>query len=521
MPSQYNLRIKATLDTSQVRQELQSLRLPGNGGGGGGGGGSGGGAGGGASAEIEKAAKTVNLRAISAGFRLFSRELENLSAAMGGNGLVSKIGDFAHATTEAITAFRAFGAAGAIAVTALNAFTSILQNFAQNRQVAKNLGTALGVESKEITSTTDKEDARHLASGDLGELQRARQTLLDQIAEQETKVSYLKYLGEYAVQEQNALSGNIATAAGESLWGAVTGNKTSREKSEQATADISAAKDALAGMKRRLEALDNAIAEVTSATEKNARAEQEAADAAARLSQERQATLTQQTADIIANRKGELALRADVENQDVDALQSRLQEVTRNIETLENMGPLSEGLQRFLQQSYSMQDNLTSVLNDKAASHASAIEYQNRYFGNLAFNKQLGVYAEQAGSLTDKQRESMERRRAQLEKENAELRKRAEAGEEIDLTKFQENARRIDSIAGVLDQDATMKSQGKDLPDWLDGVEERTDDWFHSIGGSIGGEGNIQNDEYRVLQEIERLVREQTSYAKQTATAVI
>jgi hypothetical protein len=88
------------------------------------------------------------------------------------------------------------------------------------------------------------------------------------------------------------------------------------------------------------------------------------------------------------------------------------------------------------------------------------------------------------------------------------------------LTKFQENARRIDSIAGVLDQDATMKSQGKDLPDWLDGVEERTDDWFHSIGGSIGGEGNIQNDEYRVLQEIERLVRESTGYARQTAQSV-
>ena len=421
MPSQYNLNIKAKLDTSQVQQALKNLKLPGNGGGGGGPGGGGNGS---ANKEITDAARKVNLGALAAGFNRLTGTLNTLSASMTGEGqrIIQTFSEVTSTTSSAIQNVRSFGMVAGTAVTALELFSRVLAERANDMRIgARARETARSISDSEISSNPQAEVRKHIESGNLDEIRDVVAVLRTRLKENEENVDRAKSSLEYKSQAQDdqGTLGWIGENAGKFLGLAPEGYQTLAQQTQNAQEDYD--KATLANAEN-----SKAAADATTARE----AEEEAAKNA-----QRQATLATQTENIIAARRGELSLRKDVENGDIGALQSRLESVQQNIATLESMGPLSENLQSLLQQSYSMQDYLTGTIDS-------------------------------------------------LKKEDSE-----------------------------------KKEEKKDLPSWLDGFEDRTNDFFHSIGGSLG-ENTLQNDEYRVLQEIERLVRESTGYARQTAQSV-
>ena len=437
MPSQYNLNIKAKLDTSQVQQALKNLKLPGNGGGGGGPGGGGNGS---ANKEITDAARKVNLGALAAGFNRLTGTLNTLSASMTGEGqrIIQTFSEVTSTTSSAIQNVRSFGMVAGTAVTALELFSRVLAERANDMRIgARARETARSISDSEISSNPQAEVRKHIESGNLDEIRDVVAVLRTRLKENEENVDRAKSSLEYKSQAQDdqGTLGWIGENAGKFLGLAPEGYQTlaqqtqnAQEDYDKATAELANTRSLLAEAEKALANAENskAAADATTARE----AEEEAAKNA-----QRQATLATQTENIIAARRGELSLRKDVENGDIGALQSRLESVQQNIATLESMGPLSENLQSLLQQSYSMQDYLTGTIDS-------------------------------------------------LKKEDSE-----------------------------------KKEEKKDLPSWLDGFEDRTNDFFHSIGGSLG-ENTLQNDEYRVLQEIERLVRESTGYARQTAQSV-
>lgn len=501
--AEYPLRIKATLDTSQVQQQLNNLKVPGSGG-----------AGGGASAEIEKAAKTVNLRALASGFNLLSREMNKLSQTLGGDGLTKRIGDLAQSANGAITAFKAFGAPGAaiyVAMEAINAWAdsvmksvdtynqaaAVIARIAGERRVEKAQERYAGMSDKELTEARD----------------RAKAALEDAKNKEIEVANVAKRMGEIA--NGLALRGKLSRA--DEL------NAEARSSLSTAATKTADARSTLAVIDAELSKRKGDVIPEVDYTGQGMDALQKFFDSIrnwAEMSEDEYNEIAASAAD------AESKLRRFAEIIEggfsiTEAQQRQIEELTEVYKTAKDRMDQYERRRAQLEEERARREEMEQEQQKRSeALHDASMAGQRRFFDRIDFDNQLGVYAGQAGSLTDRQRESMERRRAQLEKENAELRQRSEAGEEIDLTKFQENMRRIDNIAGVLDQDAAMKSQGKGIPSWLDGVEERTNDWFHSIGGSVGGENSLQNDEYRVLQEIERLVRESTGYARQTAQSV-
>lgn len=437
MPSQYNLNIKAKLDTSQVQQALKNLKLPGNGGGGGGPGGGNGSA----NKEIVDAAKKVNLGALASGFNRLTGTLNTLSASMTGEGqkIIQTFSEVTSTTSSAIQNVRSFGMVAGTAVTALELFSRVITERAKDMGIAARAReTARGTSASELTSNPQAEVRRHIESGNLDEIRNVVAVLRTRLRENEENVDRAKSSLEYKSQAQadQGTLGWVGENAGKFLGMAPEGYQTlaqqtqaAQEDYDKATAELASTRSLLAEAERALANAENSKAAVDATTAREA--EEEAAKNA-----QRQETLATQTENIIAARRGELSLRNDVENGDIGALQSRLESVQQNIATLESMGPLSENLQSLLQQSYSMQDYLTGTIDS-------------------------------------------------LKKEDSET-----------------------------------KEEKKDLPSWLDGFEDRANDFFHGIGGSLGGENSLQNDEYRVLQEIERLVRESTGYARQTAQSV-
>lgn len=438
--AEYPLRIKASIDTSQVERQLKNIKAPSL---------SGGGEKGQANKEIATAAQKINLGALAAGFNRLTGTLNTLSASMTGEGqrIIQTFSEVTSTTASAIQNVRSFGTVAGTAVTALELFTGVITDYVGGVQAAARARIkARSISDSEISSTSQAEARKHIESGNIDELRDLVANLRTRLRENKENVDRAKSSMEYTSQARADLGffNRVGEEAGRRLGVAPEGYQTldqrvkdAEEDYDKATAELADTRSLLAQAERALADAENskAAADATAAREAEEAAAQAAEEAAKNA--QIQETLAAQTENIIAARRGELSLRKDVENGDMGALQSRLESVQQNIATLESMGPLSENLQSLLQQSYSMQDYLTGTID------------------NLKEKKQ--------------------------EKEKEE----------------------------------------KELPSWLDGFEDRTNDWFHGIGGSLGGENSLQNDEYRVLQEIERLVREQTSYAKQTATAVI
>lgn len=438
MPSQYNLNIKAKLDTSQVQQALKNLKLPGNGGGGGGPGGGGNGS---ANKEIVDAAKKVNLGALVTGFNRLTGTLNTLSASMTGEGqkIIQTFSEVTSTTSATIQNVRSFGMVAGTAVTALELFSRVITERAKDMGIAARAReTARGTSASELSSNPQAEVRRHIESGNLDEIRNLVATLRTRLRKNEENVDRAKSSLEYKSQAQadQGTLGWIGETAGNFLGLAPEGYQTLAQQTQDAQEDFNKATAELAGTRSLLAEAERALANAENGkAAADATTAREAEEEAAKNAQ-RQETLATQTENIIAARRGELSLRKDVENGDIGALQSRLESVQQNIATLESMGPLSENLQSLLQQSYSMQDYLTGTIDS-------------------------------------------------LKKEDSE-----------------------------------KQEEKKDLPSWLDGFEDRTNDFFHGIGGSLGGENSLQNDEYRVLQEMERLLRESTGYARQTAQSV-
>lgn len=438
--AEYPLRIKASIDTSQVERQLKNIKAPSL---------SGGGEKGQANKEIATAAQKINLGALAAGFNRLTGTLNTLSASMTGEGqrIIQTFSEVTSTTASAIQNVRSFGTVAGTAVTALELFTGVITDYVGGVQAAARARIkARSISDSEISSTSQAEARKHIESGNIDELRDLVANLRTRLRENKENVDRAKSSMEYTSQARADLGffNRVGEEAGKRLGVAPEGYQTldqrvkdAEEDYDKATAELADTRSLLAQAERALADAENskAAADATAAREAEEAAAQAAEEAAKNA--QIQETLAAQTENIIAARRGELSLRKDVENGDIGALQSRLESVQQNIATLESMGPLSENLQSLLQQSYSMQDYLTGTID----------------------------------SLKEKKQEK--------EKEE------------------------------------------KELPSWLDGFEDRTNDWFHGIGGSLGGENSLQNDEYRVLQEIERLVREQTSYAKQTATAVI
>ena len=155
MPSQYNLKIKATLDTSQVRQELQNLRLPGNGGGGGGGSG-----GSGASAEIESAAKKVNLGALHRGLSRLSRSLEEHADRISGvqGKYIRSLADTLSYASNAISNIKAFGPAMGSLISAMQVYTEATAMLSDKQKAAAD--AIMDISNHNLAERTKNVDAR-------------------------------------------------------------------------------------------------------------------------------------------------------------------------------------------------------------------------------------------------------------------------------------------------------------------------------------------------------------------------
>jgi len=522
MPSQYNLKIKATLDTSQVRQELQNLRLPGNGGGGGGGGGSGGG---GASAEIENAAKKVNLGALHRGLSRLSRSLEEHADRIAGvqGKYIRSLADTLSYASNAISNIKAFGPAMGSLISAMQVYTEATAMLSDKQKAAAD--AIMDISNHNLAERTKNVDAHRQEEIKTMSVEQLRSALADA----NSRVDSLTRRKATAESEVHMASETVT--ANTRAVGAGAGDWARRHIILAETLGIG---DELASSKRLLDSAKAEWQEVDTELKREIQIRDEYAAALARATEAQETEVAAQeeatetfleNAEAIhnagetlkADRAEEVRIRGIAESGDMSAMRTEFNKVGETIARLEGQFTLSEHEQGQLKDAYRMQDFWKGEMDREQERRDSQVESQNSFFESRDFRSQLGVYADQAGNLSDKQRDSMERRRKKLESENEELRRQSEAGEVIDLNKFQENARRISDITGVLDKDSAKK---KELPAWLDGVEERTDDWFHSIGGSIGGEGNIQNDEYRVLQEIERLMRESTGYARQTAQSV-
>lgn len=512
MPSQYNLKIKATLDTSQVQQELNKLKVPG--GAGGGSPAPGGGGAGGANQEIINAAKKVNLGALAGGFNLLSREMNKLSQTLGGDGLTKRIGDLAQSANGAIAAFRAFGAPGAaiyVAMEAINAWAdSVMASVDTFNQAAAVIGR-IGAERR-----TEKAQERYagMSDKDLSEARDRAKAALEDAKNKEIEVARVAgRMGEIA--NDLALRGQLGRAdelnahAKDAMSDAA--NRTSEAKSILALIDAefskrkSTAAPDIDYTAQGSDALDKFFDSIRNWAEMSESEYNDfssaASDAEAKL---------RRFAEII---EGGFAITEEQKRQ--------IEELTETYNVAKDRMSQYEQRRSRLEEERAREEAAAQAEKDREdARRTSAIAGQNKYFANLDFDRQLGVYADQAGTLTDTQRANMERRRGTFEAENAELRRLAEAGQEIDLGKFQENARKIADITNILDKDATAKDQGNTLPAWLDGIDDRTNDWIHNIGGNVAGENTIQNQEFQLMKEMERLLRENTEAAKRTAQYV-
>lgn len=456
MPSQYNLKIKATLDTSQVRQELQSLRLPGNGGGGGGGGGSGGGA----SAEIENAAKKVNLGALHRGLSRLSRSLEEHADRISGvqGKYIRSLADTLSYASNAISNIKAFGPAMGSLISAMQVYTEATAMLSDKQKAAAD--AIMDISNHNLDERTKNVDARRreeIKTMSVEELQSALANANSRVdaatRRRATAESEVNMAAETVTANSQALGAGAGAWARKHIMLSETLGIGDELASSERLLDSAKAEwqEADTQLQREIQIRDEyaaALARATEAQETEVAAQEEATETFL----ENAEAIHNAGETLKAERAEEVRIRGIAESGDMNAMMAEFNKVGETIARLEGQFTLSEAEQGQLKQAYRMQDFWRETM-EREMPDASDL-----------FNGALGA---------------------------------------MGLTK-----------------EGKSKDKGG-FPSWLDGVEERTDDWFHSIGGSIGGEGNIQNDEYRVLQEIERLVREQTSYAKQTATAVI
>lgn len=427
MPSQYNLNIKARLDTTQVQQELKNLKLPGNGGGGGTSPGSGGA--GRANKEIVDAARAVNLGKIASGFNLFSRELENLSKAMGGNGLVSKFADLASGANEAITAFRAFGVAGGVAVTALNLFAAELNRANAWREGYRNRARDAGTELEKY-ERADKEAAARRefrASTNLDfDIETLRKVIADKDAERR---------GMLEVEQK--YSAAVAGESGATAWmEARFGRGWNSMKADE-----------LYGRRQNVEAdLEDYRQRLQIALE---------------VAEEWKAGAEKWKTEL-----NELARQKEVfEGRD---RQNRRDEIM-SAEDWNSAAEIVQSAQATIAELRGRVDKGQTLTGDELSRLTTA--FNDVDFWSSAFS---------AGDL-------------------------------------------FKGALGALGLDSDMKESAqeeKELPSWLGEMAGNTDDWFHNIGGSLGGENSIQADNHRILKEIERLLRENTDAAERTAAGV-
>lgn len=433
--AEYPLRIKASIDTSQVERQLKNIKhAPSL---------SGGGEKGQAQAnkEITAAAQKINLGALASGFNRVGRQLEGFADKIGGvQGDFLKGFSSLSSTVGSITRnFQQFGGPLGSLVTALQIYAEATAIVAEKQQKA----AAAMMEISEIrlgrsTENVEKQRTDRIKNASVEELQ---ESLASANARVEGATRRRDKAEEEVILAQETLHGNsVAVGARAGAWmrrnlpltetlGIGDELANSENLLDSAKKERESAEADLQEQIRIRDQYAEALARATEARQQEAdQTAKQNAEQAAKNAQ-RQDTLATQTENIIAARSGELSLRKDVESGDIGALQSRFESVQQNIATLENMGPLSEGLQSLLKESYSMQDYLTGVLDDLAP--------------------------DRTGETEEKEEEEKEE---------------------------------------------------KELPSWLDGMDARTDDWFHSIGGSVGGE-NIQNQELQLMQEMTRLVR--------------
>lgn len=494
MPSQYNLKIKATLDTSQVQQQLNRLKVPGSGGGGGTIRGNAD-----ANSEIVNAARKINLGALASGFNLLSREMNKLSQTLGGDGLTKRIGDLAQSANGAIAAFRAFGAPGAaiyVAMEAINAWADSVMKSVDTYNQAAAVIARIGGERRD-----EKAQERYAGMSDkeLTEARDRAKAALEDARNKEIEVA------------------NVAKRMGEIANGFALRGKLSRadELNARAKGAMSNAANRTSEAKSILSMIEAAMAKRKSEPEIDYTAEGAAAldkffDSIrnwAEMSESEYNDYSAAAADAEDRLRG-FASMIDEGITLTAEQQRRIEELTETYSTAKERMEQYERRREQLEAERARQEEMEKAEREReSARYKEAINQQNKFFGNIEFDEQLGVYANQVGNLSDKQRASMERKRSGYEAENKQMRRDASLGIEVDLNKFQENMRRIADITNVLDQDQSAKSKGGDLPSWLDGMDQRTDDWFHNIGGSVGGENNIQNQEFQLMQELTRLVR--------------
>lgn len=419
MPSQYNLNIKAKLDTSQVQQALKNLKLPGNGGGGGGPGGGGNGS---ANKEIEDAAKKVNLGALAGGFNRLTGTLNSLSSNMTGAGqkLIQTFSEVTSTTASAITNIRSFGPAVGTAITALELFAKAVgASTEQRRKGATGLADLAYQEGAEERAKNMAEAKANISGYGLDSARRELAKLEAETADKRT--------------ERNEARDELRMAL-EHMAG---GGKGAESWVRTARANYDTKQNALSFNEEVIDHLRAKIKELEEAEERAA----EEAERTSRAFLEQSEATHEAGESLKANRAEELRQRGILESGDATAMGEELSRVNGVIAELEGLFTLSKDQQAQLAEAYRQQDFWTNAIKDVTP-----------------------------GPETPTDKEEEEKR--------------------------------------------------KEIPSWLDGFEDRTNDFFHGIGGSLGGENSLQNDEYRVLQEMERLLRESTGYARQTAQSV-
>lgn len=228
MPSVYNLKIKASLDTSQVQQQLNKLKVPGSGGGGARGGTLG------ASKNIESAAMTVNFAALSRVINTLGNDFADISNNLGNSGLARSISETTKSLSDAMMAYRMMGRFGAALVTA----TEILKGWSAEVKNAKNWQH----EGKETVEEVDRrrereayfEEYRQMSDPDRNARRRELTTYLSEsdaeirdlgLELSQKGVNYDEYLKTAKGFVQGALGGGSFESFINGVVGATTGGQ--------------------------------------------------------------------------------------------------------------------------------------------------------------------------------------------------------------------------------------------------------------------------------------------------------
>lgn len=151
MPSQYNLKIKATLDDSDVKNKLKGL-------GAGGGGAPAPGGGSGTSRNVERAALAVNAAALARSLNILGREFDEIGKNLGNANLAKGISEFSRTMSNVTMLGRSlggFGVALGLATTAVKLWSETVGR--AREAVAFGEGAAASIqEERAIRERMDK-----------------------------------------------------------------------------------------------------------------------------------------------------------------------------------------------------------------------------------------------------------------------------------------------------------------------------------------------------------------------------